>query len=355
METVLDQNCSIYIGEGTLAMADQIPLNQPEGGNCIILCEKNASESILPLLFDRCPNLRKHRVYFLDSSEKNKQLENLLPLWQKWIDDGIDRRTMVINLGGGVLCDMGGLAASLFKRGLTFVNIPTTLLSMTDASVGGKNAVNLKEVKNVLGTFNRPQSVFVDPIFLDTLPHEEILSGMAEIIKMHLICKKDFRSDIFDEIFHTKDGLLEALHFSIQEKARITAIDFKEDHLRRILNFGHTFGHAFESLALHHNQPICHGIAVAHGMVCELYLSWMLCGLDRGKADAIAEAIRQYYGIFNFHSKDIPTLLSYMENDKKNHDGKVYPVLLGPDGKYRYDQAVTRGILEKVLLNYPLF
>lgn len=355
METVQDQSCSIHIGENAIALADQVPLQQGNGGNCIILCEKNASEYILPILNDRCPNLRKHRTYFLDASEKNKQIETIIPLWEQWIADGIDRKTVVINLGGGVLCDMGGFAASIFKRGIPFIHIPTTLLSMTDASVGGKTAVDFQEVKNALGVFSRPLSVIIDPVFLHTLPKEEMLSGQAEILKMMLIGKKDFHIEEVGKIFEKPDALMESVIFSIKEKARITSIDFKEENIRRTLNFGHTFGHAFESLALKQNRPISHGRAVAHGMVCEIYLSWMLCGLDRKTADEIAGLILKHYGIFQFQTDDIPDLISYMENDKKNHDGKIYPIMLTQTGECRYDQAVTPGIIEKVLQNYPLF
>lgn len=355
METVQDQNCSIYIGEDAVALADQVPLQQENGGNCVILCDKEASEHILPILINRCPNLRQHRVYFLEATEKDKQIRQLIPLWQQWIDDGIDRKTVVINLGGGVLCDMGGFAASVFKRGIPFIHIPTTLLSMTDASVGGKTAVDIQEVKNALGSFARPQAVFIDPVFLRTLPEKEILSGQAEILKMMLIGKKDFRMEEAEQLFNDRASLMEWVCFAIGEKARITAIDFKEENLRKTLNFGHTFGHAFEALALKQQRPVSHGEAVAHGMVCETYLSWMLCGFDRQKADDIAGLITRHYGIFRFRQDDIPDLISYMENDKKNRDGKVYPVMLSQTGECRYNQAVTPGILEKVLQNYPLF
>ena len=191
MECVHDQNCSIHIGDGAVQLADDIPLRQ-ENRNCIILCEEQAAELILPTLGDRCPNLRKQPLYYLDAREQNKQISSLLPLWQAWEADGIDRNTLVINIGGGVLCDMGGFAASIFKRGIPFVNIPTTLLAMADASVGGKTAVNLDETKNVIGSFCRPEAVLIDPVFLGTLPEREFLSGMAELIKMQWIANPDF-------------------------------------------------------------------------------------------------------------------------------------------------------------------
>ena len=218
MECVHDQNCSIHIGEGAVSLADDIPLRQ-EDRNCIILCEENAADLILPILGDRCPNLRKQPLYYLNAREQDKQVSSLIPLWKAWETDGIDRRTLVINIGGGVLCDMGGFAASVFKRGIPFVNIPTTLLSMADASVGGKNGVNLHETKNILGTFRRPEAVLVDPVFLQTLPRQELLSGMAEIIKMQFIANAEASIESIEEAFRSKERLSELLHFAIARKA----------------------------------------------------------------------------------------------------------------------------------------
>lgn len=355
MKTVHDQKCAIHIGEGSLQMADQVPLLLKEDGNCILLCEKNASEKILPVVFDACPNLRKLPVYHLDASEKNKHIESLIPLWKTWVADNIDRKTIVINIGGGVLCDMGGFAASVYKRGLAFVNIPTTLLAMVDASVGGKTAVDLDEMKNIIGTFARPESVIIDPVFLHTLPEREYLSGVAEIIKMQIIGNRDLSISGLEILFDRTRLPIDFIRFAIEEKARITAIDFKEDNLRKILNFGHTFGHAFEALSLKRKQAISHGEAVAHGMICELYLSWLMTGLDRTCFEDCSDFLRRHYGIFPFKPKDIPDIIAYMENDKKNRSGKIYPVLIPRFGECRYEQASTRGIVEKVLQNYPFF
>lgn len=354
MECVHDQNCSIHIGEGAVSLADDIPLRQ-EDRNCIILCEENAADLILPILGDRCPNLRKQPLYYLNAREQDKQVSSLIPLWKAWETDGIDRRTLVINIGGGVLCDMGGFAASVFKRGIPFVNIPTTLLSMADASVGGKTAVNLDETKNVIGTFSRPEAVLIDPVFLETLPEKEFLSGMAELIKMQWIANPDFSIDRTEECFSSRAMLLDLLLSAIEQKARITAMDFKEGNIRKILNFGHTFGHAFEALALKRKQKITHGEAIAHGMTCELYLSWLMTGFDRGKFETCSAWIRKHYGIFQFSRHEIPDLIAYMKTDKKSIEGKVYPILLPAFGQCRFTQAVPESLLEKTLSAYPFF
>ena len=354
MECVHDQNCSIHIGDGAVQLADDIPLRQ-ENRNCIILCEEQAAELILPTLGDRCPNLRKQPLYYLDAREQNKQISSLLPLWQAWEADGIDRNTLVINIGGGVLCDMGGFAASVFKRGIPFVNIPTTLLAMADASVGGKTAVNLDETKNVIGTFCRPEAVLIDPVFLGTLPEREFLSGMAELIKMQWIANPDFNIDQAEESFSSRPMLSALLHFAIEQKARITALDFKEGNIRKTLNFGHTFGHAFEALALKRQQRLTHGEAVAHGMVCELYLSWLMTGFERETFEICSAWLRKHYGIFQFSRQEIPELIAYMKADKKNIEGRVYPILLSAFGQCRFTQAVPESLLEKALSAYPFF
>lgn len=355
MEKITNRDCPVFVGEGSLSLADGIPLKQEDGRNCVILCEENAANLILPVLLDRCPNLRKQTVYYLSASEKQKQVQSLIPLWKSWAEDGIDRKTLVINIGGGVLCDMGGFAASVFKRGIPFVNIPTTLLAMADASVGGKTAVDLDEIKNVIGSFARPQAVWVDPVFLRTLPEKETVSGMAEILKMACIADSGLDIRHAERIFSDRGFLEKALLFAIREKARITDEDFKEENIRKTLNFGHTVGHALESLALRRKQPVTHGEAVAQGMLLELYLSWMMTGFDRDHFEAFAELIRRHYGIFPFNQDDIPELIAYIRKDKKNRDGIIYPVLLRSWGNCLFQQAVTPNLFEKALRAYPFF
>lgn len=355
MEKITNRDCPVFVGNGSLNLADEIPLKQAEGRNCIVLCEENAANLILPVLSDHCPNLRKQPVYYLPASEKQKQVQNLLPLWKSWAEDGIDRKTLVINIGGGVLCDMGGFAASVFKRGISFVNIPTTLLAMADASVGGKTAVDLDQLKNVIGCFARPQAVLVDPVFLRTLPEKEMVSGIAEILKMACIADSGFEIRQAERLFSDRTFLEKSLLFAIREKARITDEDFKEENIRKTLNFGHTVGHALESLALRRKQPVTHGEAVAQGMLLELYLSWMMTGFDRDRFEEFAGLIRKHYGIFPFSQDDIPELLAYIRKDKKNQDGTIYPVLLKSWGDCLFHQAVTPNLFEKALRAYPFF
>ncbi len=355
MKTIKDLDCTIYAGEDSLPQLQgevaRYLAAEPDA-KCVVLCEEAAAKKIFPVLLRACPSLRRCKRYFLPASESRKHIETLLPLWKQWADDRLDRKTLVINLGGGVLCDMGGFAASLFKRGLPYINVPTTLLAMADASAGGKTAVDLGEIKNILGCFNRPRAVFVDPVFLKTLPEREMLSGMAEILKMQCICQTDFSVRHAEKLFTDEEYRNEALLFAIQNKARITQQDFKEENIRKTLNFGHTFGHAFEALALRKKRPVSHGEAVAHGMVCELYLSCRKCGFTRAEFNRFSSLIKARYGTFSYTEKDIPALLDYMVNDKKNKGQKIYPVLLSDWGECVFDKAVLPLVVGKTLHDY---
>lgn len=351
METVFDRQCAIHIGEGCLPSTDEIPIRRQR--KCVLLCESHAAPLILPPLFEKCPHLHGIPLYYLDASEPAKQIETLLPLWKEWAKDGLDRHTAVILVGGGVLCDMGGFAASVYKRGIPFYSIPTTLLAMADASVGGKTAVNLDEIKNILGNFRRPEAVWIDPIFLKTLPNPEFLSGVAEILKMQFIGNPRLSFEEMEKCFETATFPLPFLHWAIAEKARIAGLDFHEENIRKTLNFGHTFGHAFEALALRQNRSITHGQAVAHGMVCELYLSCLLAGCSKNLFQQTTRMINRHYGIFRYGKEDIPELLGYMRNDKKNRNGQIFPVLLQAAGDCLYNKPVETETIIQTLNEYP--
>ena len=354
MRTVKDQGCPVFIGSGSLEKLQAFLTRRAKAHKIVLLHEKKAAELILPPLFQRVPLLQDVPRYALDSTESHKQIENLLPLWQAWNNDRLDRNTLVVLSGGGVLCDMGGFAASVFKRGIPFVSVPTSLLAMADASVGGKTAVDLGEVKNIVGTFRRAQAVAIDPVFINTLPDSEFLSGMAEILKMQLIAKRHFSPESMETEFNRQAFDPQRLHFAIQEKARITRLDFEEKNRRKTLNFGHTFGHAFESLALKQNRPIPHGFAVAFGMDCELFLSMRHGGLKAGKFERVHRLIRHVYGTFSYTAQDIPELLDYMRSDKKNRqNGQIRPVLLKDYGKCLYNLSVPPQTIEEVLTDYP--
>lgn len=358
MKAIKDRNCPVFTGYGSLEklrefLHSSFTKKNGREPQMVLVHEKNAADLILPPLFEKIPLLKEVPHYELDATEPHKQIKSLMPLWQAWSQDHLDRNTLVVLLGGGVLCDMGGFAASVFKRGIDFACIPTTLLAMADASVGGKTAVDLGEVKNVIGSFRRPIAVAIDPVFLKTLPQSEYLSGMAEVLKMQLIGNRKFQPEAIKETFEPQHFSEELLHFAIKRKARITRLDFEEKNIRKTLNFGHTFGHAFEALALHQGRPIPHGYAIAHGMLCEMFLSISQCGLKPEKFLETARLIRSVFGLFDYKKEDIPTLIEYMRNDKKNQSGEIRPVLLRKYGSCLYNRSVPAQAIAEVLHGYP--
>lgn len=358
MKALKDGECPVFTGYGSLERLQlflQCALKKQKArfNRLVLVHEQHAAKLILPPLLEKIPLLKEVAHYGLNSSEPNKQIAELMPLWQAWSQDHLDRNTWVVLAGGGVLCDMGGFAASVFKRGITFICIPTTLLAMADASVGGKTAVDLGEVKNLIGNFRRPAAVAIDPVFLKTLPQSEYLSGMAEVLKMQFICNRRFHPEAIKETFEPQHFSEELLHFAIKRKARITRLDFEEKNIRKTLNFGHTFGHAFEALALHQGHPIPHGYAVAHGMLCEMFLSISQCGLKPEKFSETARLIRSVYGLFDYNKEDIPTLIEYMRNDKKNRNEEIRPVLLRKYGSCLYNRSVPAQTIAEVLHGYP--
>lgn len=358
MKILRDQSCPVFTGYGSLEKMRNFLHYTSQKQNAkfsriVLVHESHAANLILPPLFKEIPQLKEVSRYELNSTESAKRIENLLPLWQAWSDDHIDRTTLIVLVGGGVLCDMGGFAASVFKRGIDFICIPTTLLAMADASVGGKTAVDLGEMKNLIGNFRRPVAVAIDPLFLSTLPQTEYLSGMAEILKMQLIGNRRFQPgktmDAFDPLHFSE----ELLHFAVKRKVRITRLDFQEKNIRKTLNFGHTFGHAFEALALLQNRPVPHGYAVAHGMLCEMFLSMRYGKFPQRQFREAASLIRSVYGRFCYSEEDIPSLIEYMRNDKKNRSNEIQPVLLRKYGSCTYSQSISAQTIAEVLQGYP--
>lgn len=355
MRTVHDRDCPVFVGRGSLEKLQDFL--QKKSQDFRIIWVHDLAFSLNPIImapiFAKVPLLSAHNFYTLEATEANKHMEGIMPLLQEWSDDRLDRNTLVVAVGGGVLCDMVGFAASIYKRGIPFIHVPTTLLAMADASVGGKTAVDLGNIKNILGTFTRPMAVVADPIFLNTLPQEHYLSGMAEILKMQLIGNRRFKPEVFFGNLFDPLFCEEVLYFAIKEKARITRIDFQEKGLRKTLNFGHTFGHAFESLALAKGDPIPHGFAVAHGMVCELLLTRSKdAKAVRTFTDTMARIV-YYYGLSLYAPEDIPTLLSYMKHDKKNVDQEhINCSLLKKYGVCKYDVALSLQQVQDVLAAY---
>lgn len=279
--------------------------------------------------------------------EAHKQIDQVARGWEALAQGGADRHGVVLNVGGGVVGDMGGFMAATYKRGIKFIQVPTSLLAMVDASVGGKTGVDVGEVKNMAGLFVRPHSVYIDPRFLKTLPKEEYDSGVAEIIKMQLLFKPDFSLQDAEGLF--KHVPVEVIASAVKAKCEVVEMDFDEKGPRRLLNFGHTFGHAFESWCMAQGRPVPHGRAVAWGMVYELYLSVKKLGFDEALFRKIRDMLTLYYCKPTHGAADRPACAAYLQHDKKNRAGEVGVVLLAAPGEGHHQMSIPLHEAEALL------
>lgn len=295
--------------------------------------------------------LHDAQVITIKTGDVHKDLDSIAHVWEALQRGGASRHSCMINLGGGMVTDLGGFAASTFKRGIDFINIPTTLLAMVDASVGGKTGINFGGLKNEIGVFNNSRCVILSTLFLNTLDAENIASGYAEMLKHGLISTDSMWAELvnFDLSHPDLAQLQRMLADSVAVKQRIVEEDPLEHGIRKALNVGHTMGHAFESFAMKSGRPVLHGYAVAFGMVCELYLSAVKAGFPVDKMRQTVRFIHENYGRFSFTCDDYPVLLELMTHDKKNTAGIINFTLLGDIGDIRINQTATKVEIEEAL------
>ena len=290
------------------------------------------------------PCMREAALITIGATDEHKTLETLSQVWTALQQGGASRHSLIVNLGGGMVTDLGGFAASTFKRGIAYINIPTTLLSMVDAAVGGKTGINFGGLKNEIGVFNCARAVLLDTVFLRTLDFRNILSGYAEMLKHALISDTPHWAELLnfdlEEIDYTK--LREIVARSVAIKERIVTEDPTEQGIRKALNLGHTVGHAFESMALGRGTPVLHGYAVAWGLVCELYLSAKFVGFPKQQLTQTIQFIRAHYGKFPFDCRHYDSLYELMTHDKKNEAGIINFTLLAAIGDIRINQHATK-------------
>ena len=305
-----------------------------------ILCDENTARLCLP----KIPDTQAFKLITIPSGDTSKTLQSLTHVWQQLQEGGATRHSLLVNLGGGMVTDLGGFAASTFKRGITFINIPTTLLAMVDASVGGKTGINFGGLKNEVGVFSNAQQVIIDTQFLSTLDRENLLSGYAEMIKHALINSVDEWAELLCYVPDSSNlaPLGPMLKTNIQVKERIVEADPHEQGLRKALNLGHTVGHALESFAMAAGRPVLHGYAVAWGLVCELYLSAIKTGFPTTPLRQTAAYIRLHYGQPAIECKHYDQLLELMTHDKKNTGSSINFTLLADIGSLRLNQTATR-------------
>ena len=295
--------------------------------------------------------LKNSTPIIIKATDTHKNLDTLSQVWQALSNGGATRHSLMINLGGGMVTDLGGFAASTFKRGIDFINIPTTLLAMVDASVGGKTGINFGGLKNEIGVFSDSRFVIINTQFLDTLDHDNICSGYAEMLKHGLISDERTWAELVTFDLDTPDlsQLQRMVAESIKVKERIVEADPHEHGIRKALNLGHTMGHAFESFAMRRSTPILHGYAVAYGLISELYMSARKTAFPTDRMHQTVRFIRENYGTFNITCDDYPTLIELMHHDKKNTSGIINFTLLGNVGDIRINQTANEEEIKEAL------
>ena len=312
-----------------------------------VLVDETTEQLCLPLIagFD-C--MQEAQRIVIGATDTHKTLDTLSHVWAELQRMGATRHSLLINLGGGMVTDLGGFAASTFKRGLEYINIPTTLLSMVDASVGGKTGINFGGLKNEIGVFNNANCVILDTIFLRTMDAENLLSGYAEMLKHGLISNEQTWAELLSMDLNDLDKLGDLVEKSVAVKQRIVTEDPTEHGIRKALNLGHTVGHAFESLALE-RKPILHGYAVAYGLVVELYLCCVKTGFPQDKMRQTVGFIKENYGKMSITCDDYPKLIELMHHDKKNVGTDINFTLLGGIGDIRINQTATEEEIKEAL------
>ncbi len=346
MKEILKEKGSVYCNSGAWdAFNKEIKKNKPS--KVFVITDTNTQKLCAALFlenykFDCTPE-------FLDipEGETHKNLETCLLLWNKLSEKGADRNSLIINLGGGVVTDLGGFVASTFKRGIDFINIPTSLLAMVDASVGGKNGVDLGLIKNQIGVINNPILVLIDTQFLKTLPDKQKTSGYAEMLKHGLIHSKTYWNKI-KILNETKiEELEELLWESVLIKNNVVTEDPFEKGLRKTLNYGHTLGHAIESYCLDENEkkPLLHGEAIAIGMILTTYISSKLLNFPEDTLEDISSSILKKFTKVAFNLIDIDDIIKLLIYDKKNTNGKILFVLLQDIGIHKINCEVSNHLI----------
>ena len=349
MEAIQLKDYTIYVGP----LQQSLPgfLDGLSYGALFVIADENTGAFCLPLLEKVLGHNRYHLIQ-IPAGETHKNLDTCRQIWAQLMEQHAGRDALVLNLGGGVIGDMGGFCAATFKRGIRFIQVPTTLLSQVDASIGGKLGVDFMQVKNSIGLFRDPLAVFIDPVFLETLPWRELRSGFAEIIKHSLIADVGLWNQL-QQYHRIDEASWETLiGASLHIKKRVVEADPFEKGLRKALNFGHTIGHAIEGFALETETPLLHGEAIAIGMACEAYLSAKELGLPEKELEQAARYILQHFGHQALDPSHYEAYLHLMRNDKKNEGQHINFSLINPIGQAAINRHCSPALIVKSLEFY---
>lgn len=344
-------DCQTYqcVFENPLTHLNQ-QLLSAEYSQLFVLVDENTEEHCLPILQNSI-NLDL-TIIKIQAGELYKNIETCQVIWNELIQQGADRHSCLLNLGGGVIGDMGGFCASTFMRGIDFFQIPTTLLSQVDASVGSKLGIDFNGIKNIVGVFNEPQAVIIEPRFLDTLDKRELRSGYAEIIKHALIKDQNLWEKITSFLNLSEVPFANIIHRNVQIKKEIVDQDPFEKGLRKILNFGHTIGHAIETQLLQTNKRLLHGEAIAIGMICEAWIGKQMDMISAEQLFNIQSYILSIYGDLpsKIDSKD--DIFHHMTKDKKNKSGIIRASILNDIGSCSFNISLPKEMVIESLKAY---
>lgn len=339
----------VYIGTNSFDAINTF-LSNGKYSSYFIICDENTMAACLPDLVSFCPKLREAAIIEIESGEVGKSIEFCTNIWQTLFENQADKKSLILNLGGGVVSDLGGFVASVYKRGVDFINIPTSLLAMVDASVGGKTGVNFEGLKNAIGTITQPKAVFINPDFLKTLPERHFKNGLAEVYKTALISDQKFWEYI--KVNSKEENIESIITKSVKLKNAVVLKDPFEEGLRKILNFGHTIGHALESLWI---DQLLHGEAIVIGMIMESHIAWQKKLISKKELSEITDSLTKFFHPAKVGDISLETILELIKNDKKNSGNKFHFSLLNQVGSCLYDIEVNEAQIKKSIDYYRSF
>ena len=353
MQSIEANGYSIYFNEKGYDAINEI-IVEKKYSSLFLLVDEHTNELCLSKFLPQLATEVPIEIIEIESGEGIKNITTCVEIWSILSDLGADRKSAIINLGGGVITDIGGFIASTFKRGIDFINVPTTLLGMVDASIGGKNGVDLGNLKNQIGVINVPQLLLIDTSFLETLPQREMRSGLAEMLKHGLIYDKNYWEQFLDLSQLNFDDLDLLIYRSVEIKNEIVKQDPTENGIRKALNFGHTLGHGIESHFLETETPLLHGEAIAIGMILESYISKEKGLLTNEEFHQIKYIITNLFDEHLITDKDVQAIQDLLIHDKKNEYGKVQFALLNGIGKIIINQSVENELIISSFKDYRL-
>ncbi|MEN3324110.1 3-dehydroquinate synthase [Mariniflexile soesokkakense] len=346
MDSITTKNCTIHFNNICYSSLNE-HIKKKNFSKIFILVDENTHQYCLPYFLEKLETTIAIEIIEIESGEINKTIDTCVGVWNTLSELNADRKSLLINIGGGVITDLGGFVACTFKRGIAYVNVPTTLLSMVDASVGGKTGVDLGHLKNQIGVISNPDLVLIDTRFLSTLPQNQMRSGLAEMLKHGLISDENYWNKFQDLSKLSLDDLDELIYESVIIKKNVVEEDPFENGLRKTLNYGHTLGHAIESYFLSNpnKTTLLHGEAIIVGMILASYISTELVGFPKQIAHHIKTLFVDYYGKVTINKSEYAPIIELLKYDKKNNHGNINFVLLENIGKPRIDCLVDDNVI----------